>query len=108
MLADAQTVEINEQVVPVGTTIRFGLHLGFRYSFMDADVLGQMFQFGGDTGDSVLRFLVIDDAGGTRQMYGVTTDDAIELTQKMVGAFPGYIERARRVLDDMEEAGVGN
>jgi hypothetical protein len=106
MLADAQTMEIGAQR-PIGTSVHFGVHLGFSYSFQPVEVLGSLLQLGG--GDGVmLRFLTIDSADEHRQMYAFTDEDALELTSKLAGAFPGYIERARKLLDDMEEAGVGN
>ena len=106
MIADGKVVELAEQA-PVGVTVRFGVHLGFRYAVMPAESLGEMFAIGG-TDDVTLRFLTFDDADGQRHMYGFTADDALELTSKLVGAFPGYITRARKLLDDMEEAGVGS
>lgn len=104
MLADGKAIEIAEQA-PVGVSVHFAMHLGFRYAVMHPDVLGEMFTIS-DTSD--LRFLTFDAADEQRQMYGFTSDDALELTSKLAGAFPGYIERARKLLDDMEEAGVGD
>jgi hypothetical protein len=86
----------------LGASAHFHLHIGIRYRFIPVEAaLGPgLVQL---DADESYRLLSIDSADGDRHLYGFSEDDVVNLTRRMAEAFPGYIGRARALLDELEE-----